>query len=162
MNNLKRLKWTTPTPIQKYAVKILKDFGRDLMAAAQTGSGKTGAMLIPTIDYLLKQGVNTQYGTGQRIKVLMVAPTRELATQIYDDARRLSHGTDIKVNYAYGGTASRGQCEKIYRGTTILIGTPGRLVDFADKHVYVMNDCEFFFLDEADRMLDMGFRYLFS
>ena len=88
----------------------------------------------------------------------MVAPTRELATQIYDDARRLTYQTDLTVNLAYGGTASRGQCQRIWQGTTILIGTPGRLVDFLNKRVYVMDECEFFFLDEADRMLDMGFR----
>ncbi|XP_058986055.1 ATP-dependent RNA helicase vasa isoform X1 [Musca domestica] len=155
LNNVKRSGYKLPTPIQKTAIPVISS-GRDLMACAQTGSGKTAAFLLPIINSLLNEGCETSIGKPQ---ALIVSPTRELAIQIYNEARKFSMDSYINTQIVYGGTSSKHQGEKIGRGGThILIATPGRLLDFVEKGFITFEETRFVVLDEADRMLDMGFK----
>lgn len=154
-NNVKRSGYKLPTPIQKTAIPVISS-GRDLMACAQTGSGKTAAFLLPIINALLNEGCETSIGKPQ---ALIVSPTRELAIQIYNEARKFAMDSYINTQIVYGGTSSKHQGEKIGRGGThILIATPGRLLDFVEKGFITFEETRFVVLDEADRMLDMGFK----
>ena len=133
--------------------------GRDLMATAQTGSGKTGAFLIPVINYLMDtEQLAPEYCRPPILpKCVCIAPTRELAQQIYDDAMMLcGENTGIRPRLIYGQASSRAQMNNMQKGTSILIATIGRLNDFLGKSHVQLTNCEFFILDEADRMLDMG------
>lgn len=126
------------------------------MACAQTGSGKTAAFLLPIINKLLSEGADVVIGKPHAV---VISPTRELAIQIFNEARKFAMGTYINVRVVYGGTSSKHQGETIGRGGShILICTPGRLLDFVDKGFIAFEDARFVVLDEADRMLDMGFK----
>lgn len=153
LNNVRKSNYSKPTPIQKYAIPTIMD-KRDLMACAQTGSGKTAAFLLPIINTLLND--NDDMITGNPF-VVIIAPTRELALQIFNEARKFALGTVLKVCVAYGGTATRHQMDNLNNGCHILVATPGRLLDFVDKQAVTFERIKFVVLDEADRMLDMGF-----
>jgi ATP-dependent RNA helicase DDX3X len=168
MKNIELAKFTKPTPVQRYSIPIVAE-GRDLMACAQTGSGKTGGFLFPTIARLLKEGSgknlieeggNDNYGYPKRKaapSVLVLAPTRELTTQIYDEARKFTFRTGLRTIVVYGGADIRYQIGQCARGADILVATPGRLVDLIDRGHVTLSNIQFLVLDEADRMLDMGF-----
>ena len=154
MANVKRSGYTKPTPIQKYAIPIITA-NRDLMGCAQTGSGKTAAFILPILDKIMKG--NDVSTPGQPL-CLIIAPTRELVIQIFEEARKFAIKSWVKVAIAYGGTASRNQGENIAKGCHILVATPGRLMDYVGKSIITFESLKYFVLDEADRMLDMGFK----
>ncbi|KAK9829169.1 hypothetical protein WJX72_004284 [[Myrmecia] bisecta] len=160
MANVKRCKYNKPTPVQKYAIPIGLA-GRDLMACAQTGSGKTAAFCFPMISKLLKEDYKPQkagaYGSKATPVALIVSPTRELTCQIYDEARKFAYQTGIRPVVAYGGAPVVDQVRELERGCDILVATPGRLNDFVERGRVRLRDIKFLVLDEADRMLDMGF-----
>jgi len=159
-NNIKLARYDRPTPVQKYSLPIVLG-GRDLMACAQTGSGKTAAFLFPIIALLLKSAPPTDtYGYGRR-KVfplaLVLAPTRELACQIHDEAKKFCWKSGLKSAVVYGGDPIGYQLRDLERGCDILVATPGRLVDIIERARISLSQIKYLVLDEADRMLDMGF-----
>ena len=155
-----------PTPVQKYSVPIARA-GRDVMACAQTGSGKTAGFLFPIILAMLQRGgqpPEMDPSSGRRPsgrttypEALVLAPTRELAQQIHVEAERFTYRTGIAPVCIYGGADARDQVRQIERGCDLLVATPGRLVDFIERGRISMEAVRFLVLDEADRMLDMGF-----
>jgi len=157
MDNVSRSGYKKPTPIQGYGMPMI--FAkRDVMACAQTGSGKTAAFLLPILHQLLEDGAETNAGDcPQKPQAVIVAPTRELAIQIKDEARKFSAGSVLKCVVAYGGTSTMFQLSTLFKGCNVLIATPGRLMDFVEKGKVSFEDVKYLVLDEADRMLDMGF-----
>lgn len=149
-----------PTPVQKYSIPIGSD-GRDLMACAQTGSGKTAGFLFPIIMAMIKNGGQDPPDNGGRRRTypeaLCMAPTRELAQQIHEESKRFTYCTGIATVCIYGGADVREQLRQIERGCDLLVATPGRLVDLIERGRVAMDNIRFLVLDEADRMLDMGF-----
>jgi ATP-dependent RNA helicase RhlE len=142
-----------PTPIQTQAIpEALK--GRDVMGLAQTGSGKTAAFGLPMLDALLKEG---RKASPKQVRGLVLAPTRELARQIHDVLEGLARGTHLKFALVTGGVGFTPQIERLGRGVSVLIATPGRLLDLADRRAVDLSATRFLVLDEADQMLDMGF-----
>ena len=151
--------YTKPTPVQKYSVPI-GSAGRDLMACAQTGSGKTAGFLFPIIMSMVKNGGRDPPDNARRRvypEALVLAPTRELAQQIHEEGRRFTYSTGIASVVVYGGAEVREQLRQIERGCDLLVATPGRLVDLIERGRLGMDNVRFLVLDEADRMLDMGF-----
>nr|ADB28894.1 vasa-like protein [Macrobrachium nipponense] len=157
LENIQKAKYNKPTPIQSAAVPILIS-GRDIMGCAQTGSGKTVAYLLPILNYICKENCSshsmeeTSKPTG-----LVLCPTRELALQIYFEARKLSFGSTLLNKVVYGGTAVFHQLKQIQDGCHLLVGTIGRVVDFMNRGNLLFDDLKFIVLDEADKMLSMGF-----
>ncbi|KAJ0259331.1 DEAD-box ATP-dependent RNA helicase 37 [Hirschfeldia incana] len=157
--NIRRCKYVKPTPVQRHAIPILLA-GRDLMACAQTGSGKTAAFCFPIISGIMKDQHVVQRPRGSRTVyplAVILSPTRELASQIHDEAKKFSYQTGVKVVVAYGGTPINLQLRELERGVDILVATPGRLNDLLERARVSMQMIRFLALDEADRMLDMGF-----
>ncbi|MFS8005594.1 putative RNA helicase [Helianthus anomalus] len=157
--NIRRCKYVKPTPVQRHAIPISLG-GRDLMACAQTGSGKTAAFCFPIISGIM-QG---QFGQrAQRMPrtacplALILSPTRELSCQIHEEARKFAYQTGVKVVVAYGGAPINQQLRELERGVDILVATPGRLVDLLERARVSLQSIQYLALDEADRMLDMGF-----
>ncbi|MEG0758619.1 MAG: DEAD/DEAH box helicase [Raoultibacter sp.] len=150
LSAVKRLGFTTPTPVQEQAIPLALE-GRDVVAAAKTGTGKTAAFSIPTIERI---GHSTRSGAP---RALIVSPTRELAQQIDSACFALAKNSKHSVLTVVGGTPYKGQINKLKRGVDILIATPGRLFDLMERRVVKLDDVEMLVLDEADRMLDMGF-----
>lgn len=145
--------YVTPTPIQGEAIPIVLN-GRDLLGCAQTGTGKTAAFSIPILQKLHEKGRSK----GRRvIKALVLTPTRELAIQIGDSFQAYGHYTGINHVVIFGGVSQVPQVEALQRGVDILIATPGRLLDLIGQGMVDLKTLEYFVLDEADRMLDMGF-----
>ena len=142
------------TPIQAQTLPIALT-GKDVAGQAQTGTGKTAAFLIALYTSLLKSKRPETEKSAPRAVVL--APTRELAVQIAGDAEMLGKGSDLKIGLAFGGTDYEKQRTTIAEGIDILIGTPGRLIDYFKQGVYTLNHAEVLVLDEADRMFDLGF-----
>ncbi|MFV0574278.1 MAG: ATP-dependent RNA helicase RhlB [Vibrio sp.] len=151
------------TPIQAMALPVLLT-GRDIAGQAQTGTGKTLAFLTATFNHLLKTAEPEGRATTQPRAIIM-APTRELAIQIYNDAECLIESTGLKAALAYGGESYDKQLAKLQDGVDILIGTCGRIIDFYKQKVFNLNNIQAVVLDEADRMFDLGFikdiRFLF-
>lgn len=146
--------YTTPTPIQEQAIPLLLE-GNDLLGCAQTGTGKTAAFSIPLLEHLLK---NSTHSTKKRpIRALVITPTRELAIQIAENVSSYGRFTNIQNLVIYGGVKQMKQTQRLGRGTDILIATPGRLLDLMNQGFISLRDIEYFVLDEADQMLDMGF-----
>ncbi|KAL3919027.1 MAG: hypothetical protein SGILL_003959, partial [Bacillariaceae sp.] len=151
--------YTRPTPVQKYSIPI-GTAGRDLMACAQTGSGKTAGFLFPIIMAMIRNGGRDPPENSRRRvypEALIMAPTRELAQQIHEEGRRFTYCTGIASVCIYGGADVRDQLRQIERGCDLLVATPGRLVDLIERGRLGMENVQFMVLDEADRMLDMGF-----
>lgn len=145
--------YTDPTPIQSQAIPVALK-GRDLLACAQTGTGKTAAFAIPIIQLLQK---TRSSGENRKIRSLIVTPTRELAIQIDESFKNYGRHTDLRTTVVYGGVKQMKQVKRLNRGVDILTATPGRLLDLMNQGHISLADVEFFVLDEADRMLDMGF-----
>ena len=145
--------YTTPTPIQAEAIPYLLE-GRDLLGCAQTGTGKTAAFAIP----LLQRMYGTPH-TGPRrpIRALILTPTRELAIQIEESFRAYGRFTNLKCTVIFGGVGQKPQTDALRAGVDVLIATPGRLLDLMNQGYVHLKQIEYFVLDEADRMLDMGF-----
>ncbi|XP_042619893.1 DEAD-box helicase 3 X-linked a isoform X12 [Cyprinus carpio] len=171
MGNITLSRYTRPTPVQKYAIPIIKA-KRDLMACAQTGSGKTAAFLLPVLSQIYTDGpgealqatkASTQQENGKYVRrkqfpiSLVLAPTRELALQIYDEARKFSYRSRVRPCVVYGGADIGQQIRDLERGCHLLVATPGRLVDMMERGKIGLDYCKYLVLDEADRMLDMGF-----
>lgn len=145
--------YSKPTPIQEEAIPIVLD-KKDLLGCAQTGTGKTAAFAIPILEHLLKQETSKGY---RHIKALILTPTRELAAQIDDSFTAYGKYTGLKHDVIFGGVSQHTQTLSLRNGTDILIATPGRLLDLMNQGYVHIAHLEFFVLDEADRMLDMGF-----
>jgi len=158
MSNIQKSNYTVPTPIQRYCIPTAM-IGRDIMGCAQTGSGKTAAFLLPILNKLLETGDLGSGGLAECAEpgAVIMAPTRELAIQIHNEARKFATGSVLNVVVVYGGTTSRSQINQLERGCSVLVATPGRLIDFVNKGKISFANVKFFVLDEADRMLDMGF-----
>jgi ATP-dependent RNA helicase DDX3X len=166
LGNIKLARYTVPTPVQKYSIPIVMN-GRDLMACAQTGSGKTGGFLFPILSQAFQLGpssVPAMGGSGgfsrQRKAFptsLILAPTRELVSQIYDEARKFAYRSWVRPCVVYGGADIGAQLRSIERGCDLLVATPGRLVDLIERGRISLSNIKYLVLDEADRMLDMGF-----
>ena len=154
---LKALKtegYTTPTPIQEQAIPLVLQ-RKDLLGCAQTGTGKTAAFAIPIIQLLTENKIATQ---GKKtIKCLVLTPTRELAIQIEESFNNYGRNTNLKNKVIFGGVNQHAQVEALRAGVDILIATPGRLLDLMNQRHVDISNIQFFVLDEADRMLDMGF-----
>jgi len=149
--------YEVPSPIQAESMKISLN-GTDIAGQAQTGTGKTVAFLLPAFQYLLKNPKPNKNARNQaQVRFLMLAPTRELAIQVAKNAEILGKNTGLKIALAYGGTGYEQQQKTIEQGADILIGTPGRIIDFWKKKVFNLHECQGLVLDEADRMLDLGF-----
>jgi len=146
-------KFTVPTPIQIDAIPPLLK-GRDLLGIAQTGSGKTFAFALPILTHLVAEP--RRPGPFQT-RALILAPTRELALQIDEAIRSLSTGSRVRTVVIIGGASRYRQCESMRRGAEIVIGTPGRVRDLMNTRELSIATAERFVLDEADRMLDLGF-----
>lgn len=146
--------YTRPTPIQEQAIPILLN-SKDLLGCAQTGTGKTAAFAIPLLQHLYTKQ-NTQNGK-RRIKALIVTPTRELALQISESFSTYGKYTGIRNTVIFGGVKQGPQTLALQRGIDVLVATPGRLLDLISQNYISLNDIEYFVLDEADHMLDMGF-----
>jgi len=149
---LAKLNYTTPTPIQALAIPAALQ-GRDVWGCAQTGTGKTAAFAIPAIERLAKENVQGH----RRPRCLVLCPTRELATQIADYFRPFSRGHNIRFTIICGGLSQNPQVDAIRRGVDILVATPGRLKDLVEQGHIDLRSISMLVLDEADRMLDMGF-----
>ncbi|MDH3849378.1 MAG: DEAD/DEAH box helicase, partial [Gammaproteobacteria bacterium] len=149
------------TPIQASTLPIALE-GHDVAGQAQTGTGKTAAFLVATYQRLLNSPAKD--GDKKQPRAFMLAPTRELAVQIANDAELLGSHTGFKIGLAYGGTDYEKQRRIIEEGIDLLIGTPGRIIDYYKQGVFKLDEVEVAVLDEADRMFDMGFikdiRYL--
>ncbi|XP_042425722.1 DEAD-box ATP-dependent RNA helicase 52B-like [Zingiber officinale] len=158
--NIERCRYTKPTPVQRHAMPILIA-GRDLMACAQTGSGKTAAFCFPIICGIMKQPplppTDPPYCSSAFPYALLLSPTRELANQIYEEAKKFAYQTGVRVVVAYGGAPISQQLRSLERGVEILVATPGRLMDLLERARISLRGIRYLALDEADRMLDMGF-----
>eukprot|EP00929_Paragymnodinium_shiwhaense_P018747 TRINITY_DN12_c0_g2_i1.p1 TRINITY_DN12_c0_g2~~TRINITY_DN12_c0_g2_i1.p1 ORF type:complete len:606 (+),score=177.02 TRINITY_DN12_c0_g2_i1:96-1913(+) len=158
--NIERCKYTKPTPIQKYALPLALK-GVDAMCCAQTGSGKTCAFLVPILSFIDPAQATGSVGVDPAApatpKAVVMAPTRELCSQIHVEARKLSFGTPIRASEVYGGVDAKPQLLELALGSDIITCTPGRLSDFINRGVLSMSQVFYLVLDEADRMLDMGF-----
>ncbi|KAL7636833.1 UNVERIFIED_CONTAM: hypothetical protein RMT77_012591 [Armadillidium vulgare] len=159
LDNIAKAKYTTPTPVQKHTIPVVMS-GRDLMACAQTGSGKTAAFLLPILHYILSNNIDCSLEDNQiRPTALVLSPTRELAIQIFNEARKFANESIVRVCICYGGTSVSHQIRTMQRrGCHILVATPGRLLDFVNKGSITFSSMKFLVLDEADRMIDMGFK----
>jgi ATP-dependent RNA helicase DDX3X len=155
-DNIRLSGYTIPTPIQKHAVAISCS-GRDLMGCAQTGSGKTAAFLFPMLQTLLKEPLPEFSGRRVFPVGLILAPTRELATQIYKETCKFTYRTGIRAVVVYGGQSIGMQFRELERGCDVIVATPGRLVDMLERDRVCLSSIKFLIFDEADRMLDMGF-----
>ena len=150
---LKRANFTQPTPIQNQAIPLALN-GNDILGLAQTGTGKTLAFGLPLIDHLLAQPGKP---APKMVKSLILAPTRELVNQTADSLRNLTRMTKLRVATVIGGQSIYIQIKVLSRGTDILVATPGRLIDLMDRGAVDLGSVKHLVLDEADRMLDMGF-----
>jgi len=145
--------YTTPTPVQAQAIPVILQ-QRDLLGCAQTGTGKTAAFAIPLLQLLHQQSSNEARHT---VKALVLTPTRELCIQVAESFKSYGKYLPLKHVAIFGGVPQGSQVNAIRQGTDILIATPGRLLDLINQRVLSLKDIKFFVLDEADRMLDMGF-----
>ncbi|MFQ5487236.1 MAG: ATP-dependent RNA helicase RhlE [Gammaproteobacteria bacterium] len=145
--------YTEPTPIQRKAIPLILE-GRDVMAGAQTGTGKTAGFTLPLLQHLnLKAAKNG----GRPVRALVLTPTRELAAQVGDSVKTYGRHLDLRSAVIFGGVKINPQIDKLRRGVDILVATPGRLLDHASQKTVDLSQVEILVLDEADRMLDMGF-----
>jgi len=154
LRSLKEKGYTQPTTIQEKAIPILLK-GRDLLGCAQTGTGKTAAFAIPIIQMLHED--YPQNSRAHKVRALVVTPTRELAIQIADNFTEYSKYTSLRNTVIFGGVKQGAQTTQLRKGVDILVATPGRLLDLINQGFISLRDIEYFVLDEADQMLDMGF-----
>ena len=145
--------YTDPSPIQEKAIPLILK-RKDILASAQTGTGKTAGFTLPLLQILSKQP-NSNH---RKIRALILTPTRELAAQIYDNVVEYSKYIELRASVVFGGVNQKPQVSKIRNGIDILIATPGRLLDLENQRLLSLRNVEILVLDEADRMLDMGFQ----
>ncbi|HEU4747622.1 MAG TPA: DEAD/DEAH box helicase [Gemmatimonadaceae bacterium] len=149
--------YTHPTPIQQQAIPLALA-GRDLIGLAQTGTGKTAGFTLPIIHNLISAPLTDSSGGAiHRVRVLILTPTRELAAQVEESFRKYGKFTDLRVVPIYGGVGIEPQSKALREGVDVVVATPGRLLDHMERQNVVFDDLEVLVLDEADRMLDMGF-----
>ncbi|MEP2935315.1 MAG: DEAD/DEAH box helicase [Gilvibacter sp.] len=144
--------YSTPSPIQQKAIPPIKE-GRDVLASAQTGTGKTAGFALPILDALIKS--NKQ--RSKHPQALVLTPTRELAAQVAQDFKDYSKFTKLKTIVVFGGVNANPQIRSLRQGVDIVVATPGRLLDLHSQRAFSFSNIDYFVLDEADRMLDMGF-----
>lgn len=148
--------YTEPTPVQSAAIPFILA-GRDVLAAAQTGTGKTAAFVLPALERL-RGHANAGFSPARHpVRVLILTPTRELAVQVADAVKTYSRGTSLRSAVVYGGTRIEPEIKLLWKGVEILVATPGRLLDHIGQKTVNLSQVEILVLDEADRMLDMGF-----
>ena len=152
LKSLKEQGYTTPTSIQEQAIPLLLE-RNDVLGTAQTGTGKTAAFSIPIIQLLSSESQNK----NRKLSTLIITPTRELAIQIADNFSLYSQYTDLKNTVIFGGVKQGEQTKALKKGVDVLVATPGRLLDLMNQGYVSLQDINYFVLDEADRMLDMGF-----
>jgi ATP-dependent RNA helicase RhlE len=148
--------YETMTPIQAKAIPIVLD-GRDVMGAAQTGTGKTAAFSLPLLQKMLQHENGSMSPARHPVRALVLAPTRELADQVAANVKAYARHTQLRSTVVFGGIDMKPQTEELRRGVEVLIATPGRLLDHIEAKNAVLNQVEYVVLDEADRMLDIGF-----
>ncbi len=144
--------YQSPSPVQAQAIPPVLD-GKDVMAAAQTGTGKTAAFTLPMLQRLSRG----RSARGQHCRALVLTPTRELAAQVHDNVLKYSHFLRMRSTCVFGGVSIKPQISRLGRGVDVLVATPGRLLDLYNQGAVKFEDLEMLVLDEADRMLDMGF-----
>jgi ATP-dependent RNA helicase RhlE len=147
--NLLKHGYTQPTPVQELAIEPALA-GRNVVATAQTGTGKTLAFVLPLVQTLLAE-------PGKGVRAVVLSPTRELAIQIHEAFTKMAHGTGIRAAIVVGGVGENPQLQSIRKGAQVVIATPGRLYDFLSRQLVKLDGVKILVLDEADRMLDMGF-----
>jgi ATP-dependent RNA helicase RhlE len=148
--------YSSPTPIQQQAIPLALE-GRDLIGLAQTGTGKTASFTLPILERLLEEGYGHTKASSHRVRVLVLTPTRELCVQVEESFHKYGKHTTIRVAPIYGGVNIEPQSKELRRGVDVIVATPGRLIDHMERQNVVFDDLEVLVLDEADRMLDMGF-----
>ena len=149
--------YTHPTPIQQQAIPLALE-GRDLIGLAQTGTGKTAGFTLPIVHNLISAPITDDKGEPvHRVRVLILTPTRELAAQVEESFRKYGKYTKLRVVPIYGGVGIEPQSKALRAGVDVVVATPGRLLDHMERQNVVFDDLEVLVLDEADRMLDMGF-----
>jgi ATP-dependent RNA helicase RhlE len=141
--------YETPTPIQEKAIPVIEG-GQDVLGIAQTGTGKTAAYLLPIL-------MKIKYAQGKNPRALVLVPTRELGVQVLENAIALGKFTDLRFASLYGGLGPKAQIESLQKGVDLIVATPGRLIELYSKGELILKDIKTLVLDEADRMLDMGF-----
>ena len=146
--------YPAPTPIQAQAIPHVIA-GRDLLGCAQTGTGKTAAFALPILERL--SSAAPPKGQGRKIRTLVLSPTRELASQIGDSFQAYGRNTTLRHTVVFGGVNQNPQTLSLRKGVDVLVATPGRLLDLMEQGHIDLRGVEIFVLDEADRMLDMGF-----
>jgi len=154
LDALEKENYAVPTPIQEQAIPLVLA-GRDLLGCAQTGTGKTAAFAVPILQLL--SNPNTEKTEPRKIRSLILTPTRELAVQIYESFHSYGRFTKLRACVVFGGVSQKMQVEKLQRGVDIVVATPGRLNDLMNQGYINLQNVEILVLDEADRMLDMGF-----
>ncbi len=153
LRTLESLDYTTPTPVQAKAIPaVLK--GRDLMAAAQTGTGKTAGFALPLLQRLTQEGAPV---TSNSVRALVLVPTRELAEQVHESFRVYGQNLPLRTYAVYGGVSINPQMMALRKGVDVLVATPGRLLDLYRQNAVKFAQVQALVLDEADRMLDLGF-----
>ena len=153
LRNVKDLHYQTPTPVQAQAIPAVLS-GKDVMAAAQTGTGKTAGFALPLLQQLVQHGPAV---SSNRARVLVLVPTRELAEQVLQSFIDYGHGLDLRFLAAYGGVSINPQMMTLRKGVDVLVATPGRLLDLNRQNAVQFDQIQTLVLDEADRMLDLGF-----
>ena len=153
LRTLQQLDYTTPTPVQAKAIPAVLA-GRDLMAAAQTGTGKTAGFALPVLQRLALEGEKV---APNSIRALVLVPTRELAEQVHNNVREYAENLPLSTYAVYGGVSINPQMMRLRRGVDVLVATPGRLLDLFRQNAVKFNQVQTLVLDEADRMLDLGF-----
>jgi ATP-dependent RNA helicase RhlE len=156
LQSIEETGYTTPTPIQAQAIPVVID-GRDVMGAAQTGTGKTAAFTLPILHRIMPRANTSASPARHPVRALILAPTRELADQVSASVKRYSLRTPLRSAVVFGGVDIRPQKEELRQGCEILVATPGRLLDHVEQKNLNLSQVEILVLDEADRMLDMGF-----
>lgn len=151
LQSLERAKYFEPSPVQAGVIPVALD-GHDVLGQAQTGTGKTAAFVIPILELV---DIETRCPEPQAI---ILVPTRELCVQVHDEFTKLAYGLPISCTALYGGTPIRRQIEKLRAGSNAIVGTPGRVIDHITRRTLKLHDVDIVVLDEADRMLDIGFR----
>jgi ATP-dependent RNA helicase RhlE len=148
--------YTVPTPVQAEAIPVILE-GRDVLAGAQTGTGKTAGFTLPLLQRLSANGNNSYSPARHPVRALILTPTRELAAQVEESVRTYGKHLPLRTTLVYGGVGINPQIHALRRGVDILVATPGRLLDHVQQKTVDLSRVEIFVLDEADRMLDMGF-----
>jgi superfamily II DNA/RNA helicase len=153
---VKEMGYKTPTPIQSQAIPLVLA-GRDLMAQAQTGTGKTAAFVLPLLQKMVAHANASASPARHPVRALVLAPTRELAIQVHDSVVAYNKNLPLRSTVVFGGVDMKVQIADLRGGVEILVATPGRLLDHANSRSVLLSQVQFLVLDEADRMLDMGF-----